>query len=93
MRKYVFKWVLSTGYNSATHSFEEKLKRPITDCGSDAVLWIDGRLNKASIMRMAEEWIKKTGGIGYSVGYLKPHDPEERASQSLIKFTEVNRNK
>lgn len=83
--KYIFKWVMSTGYDSNT--FKEK--RPIPDCGSDALMWVDSRLSITSIKAKAEEWIAKTGGIGYSVGYLQSHDPDNRYIQSILPFTKL----
>ena len=86
-QKYIFKWKLSTGYDSKTHTFSEEKRKPITGIGSDSIKPIDGRLNKFSIIQIAEKWIKETGGIGYSVGYLTSHDPNEKHSQEIIKLT------
>lgn len=88
-QKYIFKWILSTGYNIKTHSFNDELKVPVTAMGSDSIKPLDGRLSLESIKDIAEKWIKQNKGIGYSVGYLTTHDPDEKHSQSIIKFTKV----
>lgn len=87
--KYIFKWVLSAGYDVETNTFHDSLKAPITDLGSDSIKPIDGRLSINSIRNIAEQWIKQNNGIGYSVGYLTTHDPDDILSQSIIKFTKV----
>ena len=86
-QKYIFKWKLSTGYDKKTRTFLEENKKPITGVGSDCIKPIDGRLSKSSIIQIAEKWIKETGGVGYSAGYLTSHDPNEKHSQEIIKLT------
>lgn len=88
-QKYIFKWVLSTVYDSKTHTFNDDNRKPITDCGSDSICRIDGRYSLSTITQKSEDWIKKHGGIGYSIGYLETHDPHEKYSQAIKKFTRV----
>ena len=88
-QKYIFKWVLSAGYDVETNTFNESLKAPTTAIGSSSIRAVDGRLNLNSIRNIAEQWIAQNNGIGYSVGYLTTHDPDNVLSQSIIKFTKV----
>ena len=85
-QKFIFRWKLSIGYDAKTNTFSEENRKPITCIGTDSIKPIDGRLSNFSIKQIAEKWIKEKGGIGYSVGYLVSHDPEERLSQSIIKL-------
>lgn len=86
--QYVFLWVLSTGYCSKTHTFKDENRKPITACGSDSIIQIDKRLNTQNKRLFAENWAKNKG-IGYSIGYLECHDPNEQYSQSVVKYTEI----
>ncbi|MFA5656497.1 MAG: hypothetical protein WDA37_07100 [Dysgonamonadaceae bacterium] len=89
-RKYIFFWTNSTGYCSETHTFKKECIRPMVFCGSDSLLWVDGRLNMRSINALArEKALKMSGCIGYSIGYLSSHDPKEKKAQSVQKFTRI----
>jgi hypothetical protein len=88
-RIYAFKWVLSTGYDIDTHSFKEENRKPQTACGSDSIRMIDGRLSRYNMKLFAENWAKKNNAIGYSIGFLECHDPNEKHSQSIVKFTKI----
>lgn len=87
--QYVFLWILSTGYDVNTNSFRSENKKPITACGSDAIVKIDKRLNKQGKIDFARNWAKKRNGIGFSIGTLECHDPNEVYSQSIVKFTSL----
>lgn len=89
MKIYAFKWVLSTGYCSKTHTFKDELRKPQTGCGSDSIYWIDGRLNRSNMIDKAKEWAKKNKAFGFSIGSLECHDPEEKHSQKIVKFTKI----
>ena len=89
-QKYVFIWVLSSGRWDAKNNrmnFEDKY--PITGCGSDSVIPLDGRLSLRSMIEQARELTKKRGGVGFSIGWLVPHDPENRACQAIVPFTKI----
>jgi hypothetical protein len=89
-KKYVFIWVLSSGRWDAKNNrmnFEDKY--PITACGSDSVIPIDGRLSLRSMIEQARELTKKRGGVGFSIGRLEPHDPENQYCQCIVKFTKI----
>jgi hypothetical protein len=88
-KQYVFLWVLSTGYCAETHSFSDENKKPITACGSDSIIQIDGRLSNYNKKLFAENWARQRKGIGYSIGYLECHDPNEMYSQSVAKYTKL----
>ena len=87
--KFIFRWVLSTGYVQGTipPRFDDANRRPITACGSDSKKYIDGRWSQNRIHQEAQNWIEKSGGIGYSVGYLECHDPNDKIAQAIIPLT------
>ena len=87
--QYAFLWVLSTGYDANTHSFRNENKKPITACGSDSIIRIDKRLSKQGKIAFATNWAKERKGIGFSIGTLECHDPNEVYSQSVVKFTSL----
>lgn len=89
-QKYVFIWVLSSGRWDAKNNrmnFEDKY--PITACGSDSVIPLDGRLSLRNMIRKAREITEERGGIGFSIGRLEPYDMEDGACQSIVKFTKL----
>lgn len=90
MKKYVFIWVLSSGRWDAKNNrmnFEDRY--PMPGCGSDSVIPLDGRLSLRSMIEQARELTKKRGGVGFSIGRLEPHDPENYYCQSIVKFTKI----
>jgi len=88
--KYVFIWRLSAGRwdnKAGKMNFEDRY--PMPGCGSDSLMQLDGRLSLDSMLRQARELTKKRGGVGFSIGRLVPHDPENYYCQSIVKFTEI----
>ena len=63
--------------------------RYTTRCGSDSIKKIDGRWKVRTMIENAKEFAQKSGAVGYSVGYLTGHDPEEKHSQAIKSFTLV----
>lgn len=98
MQKYIFFWVMSSGYipGYSPAKFSKEYEKPHTMCGSDGIFPVDGRWGKERIRNKALELAKSKneklgkGIIGYSVGYLNSHDPKEEYSQRLIPLTFLN---
>lgn len=92
MKKYIFLWELSTGYeyNRKNGCFEKAEKYPVTMLGSDGCVRVDARMNGDNICKAAMDLVNHTKrAIGFSVGELTCHDPENKAAQKFIKFTLV----
>lgn len=81
-QKFIFIWVLSTGWNG-------KEQYPIIKCGSDGIAYADGKWNKTTLEQEARKLAKQRKGIGYSVGYLNSHDPQDEYAQKIIPYTAI----
>lgn len=92
MRKYVFLWQLSTGfeYNSEKGCFEKAEKYPITMLGSEGCIRIDARMNIDNVRKIGMEIVNNNKlAIGFSVGVLTCNDPDNSEAQKFIKFTRI----
>lgn len=90
-RLFIFGWVLSTGigWDAKKSGIVSVPKKPILALGSDSKFRVDGRWSLKTIRKEAANWARQRKFVGYSVGYLETHDPEDKRAQAIIKFTEV----
>jgi hypothetical protein len=86
---YIFRWVDSLGYipGSVPPRFDAAFVRPTLECGSLNKKWVDRRWSRQRMIDEDKKWIKETGGIGFSVGYVSM---DEKSHQRIIPFTRVN---
>ncbi len=94
MRPFVFYWELSTGmeWDSKLNRMNfDAPKHPKPMCGSDAVIRLDGRNTiermKADAVELIATRLHKKQIIGYSIGELVCHDPNDVHSQCYVPLT------
>ena len=91
MNKFIFIWKWSSGFrwNRNTNKVEKCSKFPIIGVGSDCVVRIDARLSQSNIEYEASLLAKQRGGIGYSIGNLSCHDPNDSYATCYKHFTKI----
>lgn len=87
MKKVVRFYQMSTGYVSGSipPKFEDSHKKPIEACGSDSVMYPDGRWADRTIHLNAREYALKHGYIGYSIDFWKSDYSEIKGNYNSIK--------
>jgi len=91
---YGFLWIQSTGmrFRNGEMRFDGE-KKPIPACGSDAVIWLDGRWSLENMESFIRSIIAQRDTykrvVGYSIGYLDCYDPEDKKIQKILKYTAI----
>ena len=67
--RYARLFHMSTGYvaGSIPPVFREDNRKPIPDCGSDSIVYIDGRWGNARAIAYARAECKRRGRIGFTM--------------------------
>lgn len=90
MKKYIFLWE-DRKFN--WNKYSGKLKRvepyPVPRLGSFSVKRVDDRFSEDNIHAIAIDFAKKEKAVGYSIGYLSVHDPEDKICQAISKFKRI----
>lgn len=79
---FIFVWDRFTSWKTGEEYVD-------TQCGSSALLPIDGRWGGTRLHEEAVKKVKREKGCGYSVGYLNTHDPDNYHVQRVVKYREI----
>lgn len=89
-KKYIFLWEdRKFNWNKYSGKLERVDPYPVPALGSFSVLGVDGRLSEDNVHEIAVDFAKKEKAVGYSIGYLYVHDPEDKNCQAISKFKRI----
>lgn len=89
-KKYIFLWEDRIfKWNNFSGKLEKVDPYPVPALGSFSVRRVDGRLSEDSAHAIAVDFAKKEKAVGYSIGYLYVHDPENKICQAISKFKRI----
>lgn len=89
-KKYIFLWVnREFKYNKKLGKLERVEPYQVPALGSFSVCRVDGRLSEDNMHAIAIDFAKKEKAVGYSIGYISNHDPEDKICQAISKFKKI----